>query len=120
MIQTDSKTLISGEPIIPINRNLAEKIGINEAIILQQIHFLCLSFNNLRDGGLWTYQSVKDLKNNHFKWLSERTLHRTLANLKRSGLLIATNKFSPHAHDKRLWYTLDYEKIRRIMLSKLP
>lgn len=50
-------------PSIAVPRELARLVGLNEAIVLQQVHYLCWprkNDTNLRDGKYWVYKSYPD------------------------------------------------------------
>lgn len=74
-------SLLIQEPPLQVLPSLANEIGLNEAIMLQQVHYWGLK---KEDG--WTYQSVKDWAE-QFPFWSERTIERTISSLKKTGLL---------------------------------
>lgn len=109
-----SKLLIDEHPL-QVLPSLACKIGLNQAIVLQQVHYWLKtneqSNRNQRDGAWWTYAT-------HTEWLrqfpfwSEKTLRRTLSSLMDSGLLIARHLMDD-PRDRTLWYTIDYAVLNR-------
>ena len=56
----DTKLLLDEYPLLVLPK-LAEKIGLNESIVLQQIHYWNVQNerikNNFKDGHYWTYNS---------------------------------------------------------------
>lgn len=77
-----SNLLIDEQPIMVLP-NLATNIGLNEAIVLQQIHYWIGRTNNVRDGNKWIYNSYQNW-NKQFPFWSLATLKRTLTSLKKN------------------------------------
>ncbi|WLF74824.1 hypothetical protein Q3V38_08385 [Limosilactobacillus fermentum] len=46
-------SLLIEEPPLQVLPSLAKSIGLNEAIVLQQIHYWIRKSNNLKDGHKW-------------------------------------------------------------------
>ena len=98
---------------------LAEAIGLNEAIVIQQIHYWLITFQeankeeHFRDGRWWIYNSKKEWKDN-FPWWSENTIWRSLIALREMGLVITSDEYNKKEYDKTLWYSIDYEKLNEI------
>ena len=69
---------------------LAEKIGINEAILLQQIHYWLKTSGHEHDGKKWIYNTYEDWKK-QLRWCSTSTIKRAVLELERKNLLIAGN-----------------------------
>ena len=59
-------SLLISEPPLQVLPSLAVKIGLNEAIILQQVHYWLLKSNNIRDGYKWVYNSYSVRKRSHY------------------------------------------------------
>lgn len=104
--------LITDEKPIVVLPNLAKLLGINEAIILQQIHYWLERSDNIHDGYKWVYNSIKDW-NEQFKWLSEPTLKRKFKSLEDKGLLI-TGNYNKKKFDKTKWYRIDYNLLNEM------
>ena len=104
--------LITNEKPIVVLPSLAKLLGINEAIILQQIHYWLERSNNIHDGYRWVYNSIKDW-NEQFKWLSEPTLKRKFKSLEDQGLLI-TGNYNKKKFDKTKWYRIDYNLLNEM------
>ena len=111
-----SRLLINESPL-QVLPSLAMAIGLNEAIILQQIHYwVSGGKSHERDGHLWIYNSLPQWGEN-FPWWSESTIKRALHNLREKGLLIVAN-FNKAGFDKTLWYRIDYEALAEIETSQ--
>lgn len=100
-------------PIIA-NKTLARELGLNEALILQQIHYW-IEINkktgkNFYEGRYWTYNSIRSWRENDFDYMSFETVKRTFAKLEKQGYLITAN-FNKDPRDKTKWYTLNDDKL---------
>lgn len=97
---------------------LAEAIGLNEAIILQQIHYWITTprMGKQHDGKRWIYNSVREWQEMNFPFWSEATIKRALANLRAFGLVLTEN-LNEKTYDRTLWYTIDYDALNRLQQS---
>lgn len=112
-----SKLLID-EPPLQVLPRLAVAIGLHEAIILQQIHYW-LEINkkvgrNYKNGHYWTFNSYNAWQE-QFPFMSERTIRRSIGNLRKQKLLITAN-LSPHKFDNTLWYRINYDAVSSLEL----
>ena len=116
-----SKLLLDEKPLM-ILPQLAVKIGLNEAIILQQVHYWLLHYEktqsqkHFRDGYWWVYNTYENWREN-FPFWSVATIKRALTALRkpapgRDPLLIATSEYNEKRYDKTLWYRIDYEALK--------
>lgn len=101
--------LLISEPPLQVLPSLAVKVGLNEAIVLQQFHYWLQRSRNVRDGEKWIYNSI-DKWLDQFPFWSRSTLKRTLTSLEDSGYLI-TGNFNQAGFDKTKWYRIDYSKL---------
>ena len=106
-----SKLLID-EPPLQILPSLAVAIGLNEAVLLQQIHYWLLMRKHEYDGYYWVYNSVPKWAK-QFPFWSESTLKRTLTSLRNKNLVI-TGNFNKLAMDKTLWYRINYDAMEAL------
>ncbi|SNS22343.1 hypothetical protein SAMN05446037_100696 [Anaerovirgula multivorans] len=106
-----SKILLDSQPLVVIPE-LAAEIGLNEAIILQQINYWVLKNkaknSNLRDGYYWTYNSYVEWEKN-FPFWSNSTIVRAIKKLETKKLLITSDKYNLVASDRTKWYRIDYK-----------
>ena len=81
-------SLLFAERPLVINTQLAMKIGLNEAIVLQQLHYWLRDTNSGMecDGVRWIYNTTEQWLE-QFPFWSESTLKRAFASLKTLGLL---------------------------------
>lgn len=103
--------LLINEPPLQVLPSLAKKIGLNEAIFLQQLHFRLLISKNERDGHKWMYNSYSDW-HKEFPFWSEKTIKRVIRRLEDEGYIISTDEYNKLKMDKTKWYRLNYSKIR--------
>jgi hypothetical protein len=92
-------------PLI-IQPRLAAAIGMNEALMLQQIHYWLCTAGHERDGRRWIYNSYSDWAAQLPFW-SHETVRRILGRLRARGLVL-TGDYNRHGYDRTLWYTIDY------------
>ena len=104
-----SKLLINEEPL-QVLPSLAAKIGLNEAIMLQQIHYWLRRSKHTFDGKVWIYNTVKDWRE-QFPWWHDRTIKRIIDNLRQAGLIETTDKYNQRKMDRTLWYTINYDRV---------
>ena len=109
-----SKLLID-EPPLQVLPTLAKVIGLNEAIILQQVHYWLNENGKTYEGKKWIYNTYADWRK-QFPFWSESTIKRTIKRLEEQGLLISGN-FNRMKLDRTKWYTINYEKLAEIEQS---
>ncbi len=103
-----SKLLMDEHPI-QVMPTLASHIGLNEAIILQQMHYWLSKSNHDHDGRKWIYNTVKGWAE-QFPFWSESTIKRAINNLTKKELVVIGN-YNKAKFDKTLWYSIDYDKL---------
>ena len=106
-----SKLLISESPL-QVLPTLAVKIGLNEALMLQQVHYWISNpmNKNVREGRVWVYKTYAEWQK-EFPFWSLPTIKRTSLNLEGLGILIASDKFNRLTTDRTKWYAIDYERL---------
>jgi len=99
-------SLLIAEQPLQILPKLAANIGLNEAILVQQIHYWLQRSKHNHDGQKWIY-------NTHESWLeqfpfwSKATLKRVITSLKSQGI-INTGNYNRMKMDRTVWYTINY------------
>ena len=87
---------------------LAQKLGVNEAILLQNIVFWLLknkaNGSNYYDGRYWTYNSHKAFKE-LFPFWTENQIRRILESLFEKGVILKGD-YNSSPYDKTKWYAL--------------
>ncbi|SDF31805.1 hypothetical protein [Sporolituus thermophilus] len=105
---TNKQYLLDEYPLVVLP-SLAQKLGINEAIVLQQIHFWLQKNGKQRDAKKWVYNSL-EAWHQQFPFFSMSTLKRTFNSLEKLGILI-TGHYNKKAYDRTKWYSIDYNKL---------
>lgn len=110
------------EPPILVYPSLAKTMGINKAIIFQQLHFLlnatksAQTKNNFVDGRWWVYNSYPQWQRDYFPWLSIGAIKRLFLELEREGLVLSKQSVKSKA-DRRKWYAIDYTRWEQIVTT---
>jgi hypothetical protein len=112
--QKQASYLITESPLVVLP-TLANALGINKAIVIQQLHFL---LNNQKtskntftyvDGHWWVYNSYLEWQRDYFTWMSVSSIKGVFRELERDGLVIAKQSVK-YKSDRRKWYTIDYDR----------
>ena len=110
-----SMYLFDEQPILA-NKALARELGLNEALVLQQINYWIeinkKSGNNYHDGKYWTYNSIRAWQEKDFDYLSVDTVKRTFSKLEKAGYL-----YNKDPRDKTKWYTINDNKLEELYLE---
>ncbi|HJF30359.1 MAG TPA: hypothetical protein K8V56_01105 [Sporosarcina psychrophila] len=62
--------LLIKESPLQVLPSLAMEVGLNAAVLLQQLHFRSLISTNVRDGHKWVYKTYEEWKNEEFPFWS--------------------------------------------------
>ncbi|RFB18203.1 DnaD domain protein [Bacillus sp. HNG] len=103
--------LLNERPLI-IVPSLAVTLGINESIILQQVHYWLQRSKHIRLNQKWVYFTYDQLVE-QIPFISKSTIRRTIARLESNGYLSSQN-FNKLKLDKTKWYTINYENLSEI------
>lgn len=111
-----SMYLFDEYPIIA-NKTLAKEIGLNEALVLQQINYW-IEINkktgkNFYDGKYWVYNSMKNWQENDFDYMSIDTVKRTFAKLEKQGYLLI-GRFNKDPRDQTKWYSINEKMLEEL------
>lgn len=105
-----SNLLLDERPLIVLPSLAAMLNSLDEAVILQQIHYWIEKRQNYCEGRYWVYNSMENWMQ-QFPWIKSRTtLTRYFNNLEKKGLLI-TGNYNKAGFDKTKWYTIDYSTL---------
>ncbi|MEH7385786.1 DnaD domain protein [Bacillus sp. JJ1521] len=100
--------LLDESPLI-IAPTLAKMVGLNECIILQQVHYWLKRSSHIKLNQKWVYFTYDQLME-QIPFLSKSTIQRTVLKLERNGYL-SSNNFNKLKIDKTKWYTINYENL---------
>jgi uncharacterized phage protein (TIGR02220 family) len=109
--------LIQDRPLMVLPK-LAVKIGMNEALVLQQVHYWLSSSKNLYEGRMWVFNTSEEWLS-QFPFWSLSTMRRTMISLEKQGLLLSAN-WNELKTDQTKWYTIDYKKLQELDGMDLP
>ena len=105
-----SSKLLFNDPPLVVSPSLAVAVkSVDEAIVLQQVHYWLQTAGKERDGRLWIYNSVKEWQA-QFPFWSEKSIRRIIDSLREKGLLLTAN-YNKLPMDRTLWYSIDYDKL---------
>lgn len=110
-----SRLLINEHPL-QVLPSLATKVGLNEAIFVQQLHYW-LDINrkakrNIIDGTTWSHNTYAQWRQ-QFPFWSDSTLRRTVKSCEDQGL-IRSAALSRDKRDRTLYYTVRYERLSEL------
>lgn len=107
--------LIEETPLMLLPK-LAVKIGLNEAVILQQMHYWNdinkKTNNNFHDGYYWTYNTYEKWKE-QFPFWSAKTIQRAIKSLEDKKLIVS-DVYNKKHYDRTKWYRINYETLKAI------
>lgn len=106
-----SKLLLNDKPLIVLP-SLASVIGLNESIVLQQLHYWLLESKNIKDGEKWVYNTYDDWQG-QFPFWSVSTIRRTITKLESLKLIIIGN-YNKLKIDNTKWYRIDYKTLEHV------
>ncbi|EOC0702571.1 hypothetical protein ACIU3Q_005787 [Salmonella enterica subsp. enterica serovar Kokomlemle] len=112
-----SSLLINENPL-QVLPSLACAVGLNEALIAQQMHYWMGKSRHFYDGRRWIYNSVASWQK-QFPFWSEATIKRALGSLENQGVIVSGN-YNPDPRDRSKWYSLNYEVLRAIENTTQP
>lgn len=112
-----NRPLLDDPPLLVLPR-LAVLVGLNEAIVLQQVHYwlgrASQKGRNRLNGFTWVYNSYEEWQTN-FPWWSVRTIRRTVISLEATGILVARQL---NGSDRRKWYRIDYDALDLLIAGR--
>lgn len=113
-----SKLLYKKRPLT-INPDLAIAVGLNEAIVLQQVQYWCEhneeNDRNFRDGHFWVYNSFPEWQK-QFPWWCEKTVKTIFSRLEKRNLLITAN-YNRLSMDRTKWYRVNHDALDALIVS---
>jgi len=106
-----TRLLIDEEPLLVLPR-LAAAIGLNAAIVLQQVRYWLGDKRRpqVRDGERWVYNTYAQWQE-QFPFWSRATIKKTFRELEERGLLRASQRYNRAPTDRTKWYTIDFPRL---------
>ncbi|WGV29185.1 hypothetical protein [Halotia branconii] len=106
--------LITPESPLLVPPLLAAEIGLEEAVILQQIHYYCqISKHIKRDGRRWFWKTLKDWGQT-LPFLKVSAIRRAIANLRDNFKLIDVCRHSEKTWYQANWFTVNVENVQAL------
>ncbi len=106
---------IDVEPLV-VNTTIAEILGLNNSIIIQQLHYWVVknkkNNHNFYDGRYWVFNSYNEWAK-VFPFWGIRTIKRIFKELEDANIILTSN-YNKMRMDRTKWYTLNYEKLEEI------
>ena len=113
--------LINKDSVLLLNLDLVDKIGLNEAIFLQQLHYwIEIKQRSAQAGEPIAKAKAQKMQENgrrvitswseDFSFWSTKTVQRTINSLVESGFVLKGN-YNKLKMDKTVWLTIDYDKL---------
>src|SRR5689334_20642558 len=110
--------LLTGDTLLVFQPALAARIGLEEAVMLQQIHYWLTLGGHERDGRRWIYNSYVEWTAQFPFWNKDK-VRRVVEHLRRLGL-VQTARYNRHAYDQTTWYTIDSAAVAALGLPPAP
>ncbi len=123
-----NKLLLDEYPLL-VSPTLATRIGLYEAIVIQQLHYW---MNNPKmgktiEGQRWIKNSTEQWQRDNFPFMSLPTVRRTFSELRDKNLILVRGDLNSNRTDRTLWYTIHYanlqnaiDQVDHIHLINLP
>ncbi|WP_243291450.1 DnaD domain protein [Bacillus sp. FJAT-47783] len=107
-----SKLLIH-EHLILILPTLVQKVGLYEAIFLQQLHYWLTKSEHVHEGRRWVYNSMESW-HEQLPFISVSTIRRMVKKLEEEKIIV-TGNFNRSKLDRTKWYTIHYEALNPLL-----
>lgn len=108
------KSHFSAQIIIP---ELAKELGLEEAIVVQQLHYWLQRCGKLIDNAIWIYNSFNEWSN-QFSYWSVSKIKRIFYSLEKQQIIIS-KKINKSNSDHTKWYSIDYEKLSLLLKNSV-
>ncbi|MHA7847264.1 replication protein [Serratia sp. D1N4] len=118
-MKVNTSKLLINEPPLLVMPSLAARIGLNEAILLQQIHYWLGRSPHQHGGRVWFYRTASEWVSELSFW-SDSTIKRTLASLEASSLIVSAKLHRELMNDpytRTKWYTINYDQLESLNLE---
>ena len=111
-------SLLIQEVPLMVLPTLATKIGLNEAMFLQQLHYWIDRSKHEMEGHRWIYNTIEEWCS-QFPFWSRRTIIRIISGLERQRLILTAN-YNRKGFDRTKWYTVNYELLAKLEAEPVP
>lgn len=116
-----SKLLLDEYPLLVLPQ-LATRVGLNEAIVLQQVHYWLQNpkMGRWADDKHWIKNSLREWKADNFPFFSIDTIKRAFASLRKSGVILVRSDLNSTHTDRTFWYSIDYAILHNALGQNAP
>ena len=104
--------LLIDEPPLQLLPTLAALIGLNEAIVIQQLHYRLQILRESREDRKWVRDCYEDWRH-QFPFWSASTIKRAFISLEKKGL-ITSRQFEKSEQSMSKWYSINYTALEII------
>ena len=94
---------------------VADIVGVPAATFIQQLHYRLLYQGHEHDGKNWFYNTIDNWVKEIGSY-SKRTIERIVSELRENSLIETTTEYNRHKTDRKLWYTINYEELAKLIL----
>lgn len=105
--------LLINEPPLQVLPSLACAVGLNEAILLQQVHYWLRHAKVKHDDKMWIYKTVDKWKEQDFPFWSIDTIKRAISSLRKQEVLLVS-KLASNSFNRVNHYSINYVKLDEI------
>ena len=105
--------LLINEPALQVLPSLAVAIGLEEAIVVQQLHYWLNNPKNdgrIEEGYKWVYNTYETWHDENFPFFSTDKIQRIFLSLEKLGVVISS-QFDAKRRDMKKFYRIDYEAL---------
>jgi hypothetical protein len=113
--RTLTSSLLINEPPLQALPSLACLVGLDGAVILQQIHYWLQASDHEHDGFIWIYNSYTQW-GDQFRWLKPEAIRKQIRLLETGGFLVS-GRFAIKKTDRTKWYRIDYSKLEEALAA---
>ncbi|HEX6607628.1 MAG TPA: hypothetical protein VF276_12005 [Chloroflexia bacterium] len=112
-----TKAIVIDTPVLMLPA-LARLIGMDDAMLLQQIHYWLSLGGHEHDGRRWIYNTYHAWAEQFPGWSKDK-VRRIVERLRGRGL-VQTANYNRHAYDQTTWYTIDYAAVAALGIPMAP
>ena len=111
------KVLVNDKQLL-VSHSLAVRIGVEEALFLQLLHYRLEKNGVEKEGHIWYRQTYEGWAKQCSYWNITK-VKRLITKLERYQLILSSNKLNSFVTDRSKWYRIDYEKIDKLLQKKV-
>lgn len=116
-MSTKGHRLLIDEPPLQVLPSLALAIGLNEAIVLQQLHYWLQRSQHVHEDRRWIYNTYEEWQA-QFPFWSLKTVRNVIGSLEKQELVL-TGNFNQQSTNRTKWYTIDYNRLDAIASAQM-